>query len=82
MKQYWIVQTYIYLDIGSTVTISSPHFYQSDDALWQMFDGISDPKEKPESYETYMYIEPFTGAALSLHKRIQVDKNDSSKPYK
>ena len=47
-----------------------------------MFDGISDPNEKPESYETYMYIEPFTGAALSLHKRIQVDKNDSSKPYK
>ena len=59
-------------DTGSTVTISSPHFYQSDDALWQMFDGISDPKETPEKYETYMYVEPYTGAALSLHKRIQV----------
>ena len=63
-------------DTGSTVTISSPHFYQSDDALWQMFDGISDPKETPEKYETYMYVEPYTGAALSLHKRIQVGGNN------
>ena len=68
------VFVWINFNIGSTVTISSPHFYQSDDALWEMFDGISDPKQSPEKYETYMYVEPYTGAALSLHKRIQVWK--------
>ena len=37
-----------------------------------MFDGMSDPDLTPEKYETYSYIEPYTGAALSLHKRLQV----------
>ena len=37
-----------------------------------MFDGISDPELTPEAYETYMLVEPYTGAALSLHKRLQV----------
>ena len=40
--------------------------------MWQMFDGISDPELTPEAYETYMLVEPYTGAALSLHKRLQV----------
>jgi len=56
---------------GAAVTISSPHFYQSDPRLWMAFDGISDPDLNPERYETYMYVEKYTGAALSLHKRIQ-----------
>lgn len=56
---------------GAAVTISSPHFYQSDPALWQMFENMSNPDETPEKYETFMYVEPYTGAALSLHKRLQ-----------
>merc|ERR1712080_394644 len=65
-----------------SVVISSPHFYNSNDTLWQMFDGMSDPKLTPEKYETYSYIEPYTGAALSLHKRLQFNiplhKHDDS----
>lgn len=56
---------------GASVTISSPHFYQSDDKFWKMFDGMSDPNDNPSKYETYILIEPYTGAALSLHKRLQ-----------
>ena len=63
----------IIFHIGAAVTISSPHFYQSDPSLWQMFDGMSDPDATPDKYETYMYVEPYTGAALSQHKRLQVN---------
>ena len=60
--------------LGAAVTISSPHFYNSDPGLRKKFDGISNPDLNPERYETYMLVEPYTGAALSLHKRLQVYK--------
>ena len=52
--------------------ISQPHFYQGDDKLRRVFDGISDPMLDPSRYETYILVEPYTGAALSAHARMQV----------
>lgn len=55
--------------------ISQPHFYQADENLWRMFDGITDPMLAPERYETYVLVEPHTGASLSGHARMQVFLN-------
>ena len=52
--------------------ISQPHFYQGEDKLWKMFDGMSDPMLDPARYETYSLVEPYTGASLSTHARLQV----------
>ena len=54
------------------MVISQPHFYQGEDKLWKAFDGISDPMLNPSRYETYILVEPYTGAALSAHARMQV----------
>ena len=37
-----------------------------------MFDGITDPMLHPDRYETYILVEPHTGASLSGHARMQV----------
>ena len=67
-----------FIILGAAVTISSPHFYQSDPGFRKKFDGISDPNLTPERYETYMLVEKYTGAALSLHKRLQVSEITSN----
>ena len=60
------------MNLGASVTISSPYFYQSDPKLRSVFEDMPDPEKTPEKYETYMLVETYTGAALSLHKRLQV----------
>ena len=40
-----------------------------------MFDGMTDPMLHPDRYETYILVEPHTGASLSGHARMQVHTN-------
>ena len=49
--------------------ISSPHFYQSPSHLRQEIDNLSEPD--PDLHETRIDIEPRTGMAIRVHKRIQ-----------
>ena len=55
---------------GAPVWMTSPYFYQSPQFLRDDLEDFGDPV--PELHETTLDIEPITGIAVSLHKRIQV----------
>ena len=55
---------------GAPIVMTPPHFLQSDESLIAQLDGISPPNKG--DHETYLDLEPLTGAAMAAHKRIQV----------
>ena len=55
---------------GAPVVMSSPYFYQSPPELRQNLKNFSEPI--PSEHETQLDIEPITGMAIKIHKRIQV----------
>ena len=61
--------------------MSQPHFYQGEEKLWKMVDGMSNPALNTTRYETFSYIEPYTGVSLKAHARLQVFLYHSSKSY-
>ena len=61
--------------------MSQPHFYQGEENLWKMFDGMSNPALNTSRYETFSYIEPYTGVSLKAHARLQVFPYHSSVSY-
>ena len=58
--------------------MSQPHFYQGEEKLWKMVDGMSNPALNTSRYETFSYIEPYTGVSLKAHARLQVFSYHSS----
>ena len=50
--------------------MSSPHFFNSPDYIREDFEGIDEPSA--ELHETQIDVEPTSGVAISLHKKIQV----------
>ena len=71
----------IYLILGGAVVVSQPHFYQGEEKLWKMVDGMSNPALNTSRYETFSYIEPYTGVSLKAHARLQVFPYHSSARY-
>ena len=63
------------------VVVYQPHLYQGEEKLWKMVDGISNPDLNTSRYKTFSYIEPFTGASLKSHARLQVFSYHSSSSY-
>ena len=61
--------------------MSQPHFYQGEEKLWKMVDGMSNPALNTSRYETFSYIEPYTGISLKTHARLQVFLYHSSASY-
>ena len=55
---------------GAPVVMSSPYFYQSPPELRQNLKNFPEPI--PSEHETQLDIEPITGMAIKIHKRIQV----------
>merc|ERR1712037_63437 len=49
--------------------MSTPHFLDADESLWQTIDGVQPDRAK---HITFLNIEPTTGMSLQAHKRIQV----------
>ena len=49
--------------------MTPPHFYQSHPSLLEAVEGLNPSKE---AHDTFLDIEPTTGAAFVAHKRIQV----------
>ena len=49
--------------------MTPPHFLQSDQSLIAEIDGMTPPTKF--DHETYLDLEPLTGAAMAAHKRIQ-----------
>ena len=56
--------------IGAPVHMSSPYFYQSPEWLGTDLMNYSTPTK--ELHETYIDVEPISGAAIEVKKRIQV----------
>ena len=54
------------------MVVSQPHFYQGEEKLWKMVDGMPNPALNTSRYETFSYIEPYTGVSLKAHARLQV----------
>jgi len=54
---------------GVPIIMSTPHFLDADESLWQAIDGVQPDREK---HITFLNIEPTTGMSLQAHKRIQV----------
>lgn len=57
---------------GAPVHMSSPHFFQSPEYL--VNDLLDFPPPEGDKYETQLDIEPNTGIAISVHKRIQASQ--------
>ena len=55
---------------GAPVWMSSPHFFNSPDYLREDFEGISAPVG--DEFETTLDVEPTSGIAVAIHKKIQV----------
>lgn len=55
---------------GSPSSISNPHFFQGDPALYEAVDGL-DPKAK--YHQHYMEIEPLMGMPYILKMRLQIN---------
>jgi len=54
---------------GVPVIMSTPHFLDGDPQLVENIDGI-DPVR--ELHQTYLHLEPLSGAPMQAHKRIQI----------
>lgn len=52
------------------VVLSTPHFYNGDQSLREAVDGLS---PSPSLHDTYIDIEPMTGAVLRVRRRIQIN---------
>lgn len=52
------------------IVLSTPHFYNGDPILRQQVDGLS-PSEA--EHDTFIDIEPMTGAVLRVRRRLQVN---------
>lgn len=55
---------------GAPIILSFPHFYQVDENIVNSIEGMHPKKENDE---TFMDINPLTGALIQLAKRIQVN---------
>ncbi|XP_015282611.1 PREDICTED: lysosome membrane protein 2 isoform X2 [Gekko japonicus] len=55
---------------GAPILLSSPHFYQSDEAYIKSIDGIH---PKKEDHETFLDINPTTGLLVRACKRFQIN---------
>ncbi|XP_014668287.1 PREDICTED: scavenger receptor class B member 1-like [Priapulus caudatus] len=55
---------------GAPVVVSAPHFYEGDPKFSKAIDGLHPVKSE---HETFMDIEPLTGLAMRLMRRMQVN---------
>ncbi|XP_013421043.1 lysosome membrane protein 2-like [Lingula anatina] len=56
--------------VGQPAIVSLPHFYQGDQSLVDAFDGLHPTKDV---HQTFLDVEPYTGALLRASKRLQVN---------
>jgi len=54
---------------GVPVIMSTPHFLDGDPLFAENIDGINPVREL---HETYLHLEPMSGAPMQAHKRIQI----------
>jgi len=54
---------------GVPVIMSTPHFLDGDDRLWQAIDGLQPDRDL---HVTYLNLEPLSGMPMQAHKRIQI----------
>lgn len=59
------------LQRGLDVSMSKPHFLDADRALYEAIDGWSKPD--PEKHDTFIAVEPITGASMLAHQRLQLN---------
>uniref|UniRef100_A0A8C5P7E6 Scavenger receptor class B member 2 n=1 Tax=Leptobrachium leishanense TaxID=445787 RepID=A0A8C5P7E6_9ANUR len=55
---------------GAPIVLSFPHFYQADESIVQSIENMQPNKENDE---TFLDINPLTGALIQVAKRIQVN---------
>lgn len=54
---------------GGPSYASKPHFFDADEAVGNVHDGLSPDRDL---HDTYIDVEPITGVAMRVHKRLQV----------
>lgn len=59
------------LQRGLDVSMSKPHFLDAEPYLYEAIDGWSKPD--PAEHDTYIGVEPITGAAMLAHQRLQLN---------
>ena len=56
--------------VGGPAFASKPHFLDADPVYRQMVDGIAPPNRS--LHDTTLDLEPYTGAGMNIHQRLQV----------
>lgn len=63
---------------GVPVIMSTPHFLDGDERLWQSIDGLQPERDL---HVTYLNVEPLSGMPLQAHKKIQISLPVSQSDY-